>query len=669
MPDGFTMSLKNRLDDILKNKKILYPFLLGIFFVFLLLNNYHWLMIDNSIPLNDYPDHLRNAYKYYHLMKSGNFRFFVFPRDYPPYPTLAYQISSLFFLLFGRNMNVAVLSQSVFWLILIYSVYYIGEKIWGENVGFLAALSSITPLYIINNTQAYRLDLPCSAMVALSLMCLIKSDVFEKPGWTIAFFVASGLAMIVKWAFAFFLIIPFLFYFIKFIKRSFKEKLSFILTLILLIGIAVSACFMMAYNYRIHITLITSRVVIPLYLKNIAVFFAFLIIATLLPIKDLPQKRFAQGVSIFFIIVWHCYGLSVEQVFNYIQTMKEAPITEGILRHTPLVMSKLLIMDFIGVVRTFFLIIGLIWYFGIEKKTPAKNAIMAGFIGSVIILFNIQYKDLRYLIPLIPFIALLTTYWIFQVEIKSVRIPIICIFALLIFLGATGWRFEKLMLPLEETDLGRKINYQCFVSRLPDKRQWKFREVGEKIEKYTKGKGSVVLIHGSGPFTAKSYEYFTTAYAEVTGKLMFRTFNFLGAPGFDIQEDWAYYYLLLPDNIPDIEREDEERWIFYRYHPYSNLIILNFHNKKSEKSRRNYMDNLKGRGFRGDVIPLETIELPEDNILEILQMKVDPVLPWNSITPWGTETRKASLRGWSDKPPPPPPGSIPTMPESDKVEK
>lgn len=623
-----------------------------IFLILFILSNWNWLSLDSNIPGGDFNDHLRNSIKYSYLLKEKNLRFFIgypYHHEHVPYPTLVYQITSIFFLIFGRGIDVAVMSQSIFWFILIFSVYSIGSQLWSKEAGLLAGIASLSFPYIVITSQAYLLDLPCASMVALSLLCLIKSDSFKKPGWAIAFFVACALAMLVKWASVFFIVIPFLCYFGKFMKDTYREKKSFWLTLVLLLVLCVLVGVLIWHQNSAGRHLIDRAEVFRIYFKDIGILSVLLLIVILLPFRNKSQKRFVQGAIIFFILVWHFYGMNVTALLTYMQTIKEVSIGEGVYRHTPLVFFRLFTVDFLGIIRSLLLLTGIVWYIFDKDKTWERTIYVIGFVSSVIILFYIHYKDLRYLIPITAFTSVLMTFWISRVKWKILKIPLIVFFLILSFLGFAGWRLHEHLNTPKTVKLSR-LRYQEIIPDRPHTNDWKVKEIGEIIERHTSGKGSIIFVFADGCMSEKAHRLTTVSYMMRVGEILYPphiSFDFLGRQGYLREQERYFSFFLVPDRLPDVEVSGGDSFGHTRYHLYDNLLILDFQDKeKRMEGKSTYINILRKRGIEGDIIYREKLELHESK-MNVLEMKIDPPIKWNSVTPRGVQRSTSGGAGWN----------------------
>jgi hypothetical protein len=124
------------------------------------------------------------------------------------------------YFVFGRSTDVAAMTNLLYLIILVFSVYGIGRRIHSKEAGLMAAfIVSVFPI-IFGMTRSYWQDFPLTAMVSLSIYLLIRTDYFRNRKYAIFWGVSVGLGMLTKWTYFVFLMGPFFYFFIA----SFKER-------------------------------------------------------------------------------------------------------------------------------------------------------------------------------------------------------------------------------------------------------------------------------------------------------------------------------------------------------------------------------------------------------------------------------------------------------------
>jgi 4-amino-4-deoxy-L-arabinose transferase-like glycosyltransferase len=155
--------------------------LLGVTVAVIMALNLLWVSRDTRPPYWDYARHLADSIVYQGSLSHPLWAI----TTYQGYPPFAYWVTDVFYWVFGTALWVAILSNVVFLSILVYA----------------------TPLFV-SFFKEYMLDAPLSAMVALALYFLIRSENFAVRRYSLLFGLACGLGMMTKWAFAICIALP-----------------------------------------------------------------------------------------------------------------------------------------------------------------------------------------------------------------------------------------------------------------------------------------------------------------------------------------------------------------------------------------------------------------------------------------------------------------------------
>lgn len=601
-----------------KYGKYIYPVIPGIFFVLVLINNFNWLLLDKAILGSDAAMHLQIGTRYYHTLVNGDLKnFFLIPNEH--YPNFTYQLTSIFQRFFGFNDDMAVLSQFPFWLILIYSTYFIGLKLFGEKAGALASVASMSSPFIILISQSYLLDIPSAAMTAFSLACLFYCEAFSKPGWTLAFFSGSAIAMLTKWSSAFFIVVPFIFCFIVFLKNLNKDKLlspPFIISLIISLSLA-AGCLMWNIHHLRRFLLAGGSIISP-YLREIVIFTILLIVVSLINFKEKSQKRFLQGIILFFILIWHFYGLNINNLLNFIRVQSKNADEMGYMQSPLYFFCKTFVSSF-PITGIPFILAGIIQIYRDRNSCFTRKLFLWGVVGAMMILLFLPVKDARYFAPAIPFIAVLQTFWIFRIRRTFLKFFVLSLFIIVSFVGIMGWRLPFYG-KLTENPMLFNIIKSSFALP-PDKRDWKIEKIEESIHKYSGDRNTIILaffefgddIKYSPRDIISHYNRFNSG--ALTWPQTVRGMpgsRFLGGEG---NNNCPYQFALTPI------REEEYS------SQYKNLLILYLRKNFRELDENTYMDYfLLERNFVGKPILRDKIELPENITLFVMEMEINPPL-------------------------------------------
>lgn len=215
---------------------------IALFLIFILnvAYDYHWVKVDTTPPSWDQSNHLIRSLDYYYWLTQespiilGNKLSYVY--FYPPlYPLL----TAFFYMIFGTSPDSGIMVNSIYFAILLFSVYGIGNRMFDKKTGVIAVLLvSLFPA-VSNLQREFLIDFALISMVSLATYCLIACDFFRNRNYSLLFGIAFALSMLTKWTAFLFIAGPLIYIFIrmffksnKFENKS-KQKMNFIFSLIL----------------------------------------------------------------------------------------------------------------------------------------------------------------------------------------------------------------------------------------------------------------------------------------------------------------------------------------------------------------------------------------------------------------------------------------------------
>ena len=174
--------------------------------------NWHWLSVNVVTYGWDRLDHLITSLVYNNMFLAPRlatvYEVLAYSNYYPPLVHLG--VVALY-KLFGVDQDVAAMVNVGYMAVLLASTWAIGRRLAGANSGILAAiLLGAVPMIYAMSRYLY-LDFALTAMVAASVATLLAADRFRRRRWSLLFGVAIGLAFLVKWTTAAFLIGPLVF--------------------------------------------------------------------------------------------------------------------------------------------------------------------------------------------------------------------------------------------------------------------------------------------------------------------------------------------------------------------------------------------------------------------------------------------------------------------------
>ncbi len=236
--------------------KIRQHYILILLLLFLLSNNIIWYQLGGR-PLHwDSSVHLTESLNANHVGENSNqslFKEYLNVSWY--YPPFVSYVSVPFYKIFGESKGTAFFVMDFFLLIFITSVYAIALRLFNKKTANLSALLiSMCPI-VIHFSRDFMLDLPLAAIVSLSIYLLFTSYEFRSSRNSILLGISFGIGILTRWTFIFFLIVPFVYSFIKAIKKSSTRRKQIInVFLSILVGIILSGPW-----YMFHLVQFVSR--------------------------------------------------------------------------------------------------------------------------------------------------------------------------------------------------------------------------------------------------------------------------------------------------------------------------------------------------------------------------------------------------------------------------
>lgn len=196
-----------------------------------------WFSLDNTIPAWDPSEYLNGVMVYKEALKNPHFfdgswwrEFWLLSNKIPP---LMYILTAPFFLILGASVDHGNLVLSLFSLILLVSIFYLGILFFNPKIALFACLlvQLIPALYYYR--LEFLLDYPLTVIVTFSFTCLSYWYFTKtKSSWWLAVLlgISFGLGVILKQTFAFFLFLPICFAFISLFIYKKWEKLTQLIT-------------------------------------------------------------------------------------------------------------------------------------------------------------------------------------------------------------------------------------------------------------------------------------------------------------------------------------------------------------------------------------------------------------------------------------------------------
>ncbi len=163
-----------------------------------------WLTQDRSIPIFDAGAHLETAIYFHEQLQLGHL---LEPfNNVSQYPPLAHLVGALAMFVGGVNLATPIIAENlVFVSLLTLGCYQTGRLLFSSRAGLLAVIFVLGSPLLIAQFHVFMLDAPETALVAVSMWLLLASEDFSRLRMAGFAGLAVGGGLLVKVQFPFFL--------------------------------------------------------------------------------------------------------------------------------------------------------------------------------------------------------------------------------------------------------------------------------------------------------------------------------------------------------------------------------------------------------------------------------------------------------------------------------
>ena len=165
-----------------------------------------WAWLDTRPPAWDHAVHLDAALRCADRLGDGAWR--EIPRISGYYPPLVHCAGGLLHRLLGPSDLVSLLVTQASLALVVLATYRVAVGILAlpPMVGVAAALLVGVYNQSLLESRRVMLDLPLTALVALGVLSLVRSEGFTRLGWSVTAGGLAGLGLLTKWTFPLFLL-------------------------------------------------------------------------------------------------------------------------------------------------------------------------------------------------------------------------------------------------------------------------------------------------------------------------------------------------------------------------------------------------------------------------------------------------------------------------------
>jgi len=314
-----------------------------------------WLTQDRSIPIYDAGDHLETALVFHQMLRGGNL---LGPFNYEsPYPPFALLVGALSAFVGGVNVASPIIGENlVFVSLLTLGCYQTGRLLFGPKAGLLAAILALGSDLVTAQFHVFMLDAPEAAVVAVSIWLILACEDFSRVRVSAVAGLAVGIGL--------------------FTKVQYPPFVMGILAMALVRGGWRNARGLLAFAVPAVI------VGVPWYVDHLSQFSEFLKVSTANPIVipgDIPPTVSLARYTWYF--------------WNMLNSILLAPLFALLVGGT--------IWMVVGLVR--------------DRRERVHGARLEFFVGAFVAWLFITVTpshDIRYAIPMLPYLAVIATGWI-----------------------------------------------------------------------------------------------------------------------------------------------------------------------------------------------------------------------------------------------------------------
>ena len=211
-----------------------------VFFVVEIFSVVVWSILNKGLPHWDMGRHFYSVLIYKTLWLEffkGEKTIFNVIGFYNYYPPIVHNLALPFYFIFGKSKDAILISNFIWILVLIYSIYFLGLELFGRKSALVSTVFLLASLMLIGQFREFQVDMPLLSIFSLSLYLLIKTNFFRRRNFVIFLGLVLSIGMLVKWTFAAYaapaVIIYFLYSLTKYKTERKQISLNFLLALLI----------------------------------------------------------------------------------------------------------------------------------------------------------------------------------------------------------------------------------------------------------------------------------------------------------------------------------------------------------------------------------------------------------------------------------------------------
>ena len=371
--------------------------------------NFIWMVLDIRPPSYDQGLHLFRTFNYWEAMSSGSEDWWQDILNVEPFYPPFYHLSLIpLSLIFGFTLDTGVIGNSFYMVIMALSIYGIGKILYTRNAGLIAAfLVSCYPI-IVSMSREYVISVMLTAMTTLAYYLFLKSENFENKKYSILFSFIYAVGLMVKWTF-FIYTLPAVLAGLWGGKIGFRDR-------------------MIQFSY--YIGMIAALLIVPLFIliigdqRWIPLALEFLLILALIKSfhrVSLSAQKAINLISLSCISILICFPWYAHNLINILIGMSKFAFPGFDPEGANVTWSYYIeiISNHMG--NPLMIIFASTFFYYIFKKDQINWIVLSWALFPIVVFTFVDNKGLRYTMPTLPAMALVTAVVLTQVKNISAR--------------------------------------------------------------------------------------------------------------------------------------------------------------------------------------------------------------------------------------------------------
>jgi len=558
--------------------------LLILLIVFHLISNYLWISSDDSIPRHDENQYFLKGLTCFRILTGpGPAKFIRLLKAEPKIRPHLFPLTAFPFYYFGKeSYDAACLSNNLFLVILIISVYRTGKLLQGKNTGLLAAFIVSFYPFVVRYSRLYWSEICLMAFFALGIFLLFRTESFRSRKYSLWLGLVLALGMLAKQQFLFFMFFPVLVEGIRgcfFLRGSLPAEKNVLRDGDFPRPASVKVNFLLCL-------LVAAALTIPYYLLSL----------------EILSTKFIYGIK----------GGAWEPVENVLSLESFLWYLGHIQRQLSLFLFALFLP-------------GLVW--AVFRRDWKIRLLIIAFAAGYAIFSLYPGKDARYISTLLPLISLITAAAVTRLRIKALKFVLVALIVIVSFFNFLQVSYNRgpfnipyhksrIKLPLYDYEL-HLVPLAKPPAKTPD---WKIKDINDDIMKDSPRGASVLIAPYLPDFNLNSFQY-----AATLGSLPL-TFHAVGTKGL---YPYNYKYLLQSDYlVAKTGKSVPFEHLRFEWSEKTNRLLNNppplFRDSLSLMAEYPLPDQSRARLFKREKEPdnIESIEVIKE------ALKIDPENPW-----------------------------------------